>query len=420
MLIEMVNTSACHGWRLAKSNKGGISLALATRPGANRRELIRRFGISAPTGYKWIRRFERGGAEALADRSRRPRRQPSKSPQRLEEKVVELRRRHDCWGARKLRRLLERSGERDLPSATTVHNILRRRGLVGPDAPEGARPWRSFERESPNELWQMDFKGHFAIAGSRRCHPLTVCDDHSRFNLALSACADERTETVQRRLLSCFGRYGLPLKILCDNGAPWGRHDGLASSLELWLLRVGVELVHGRPYHPQTQGKLERFHRTLKRELLSRTSAWRDLQHCGEQFARFRELYNHERPHRALDLDCPADRYRASERPLPERIPDCESFYEGAVAARKVKSKGEIMFKGRTFFMGRAFAGETVAIEPFDENRWEVFYCWKSLGLIDLSKANKPKHNYNRLAALPWSQGSREDQPNGQCVNHVP
>ncbi len=357
--------------------------------------------------------------EGLQERSRRPIGQPRKSPPDLEKKIVDLRLEHDCWGARKLRRLLQNAGETDLPSATTVHNIIRRNGLLRKSERPCVAP-QSFERSQPNELWQMDFKGHFEMAGSKRCHPLTACDDHSRFNLILKAWEDERTSTVKECLLSCFGKYGLPWTILCDNGSPWGRGTGAASALEAWLLRLGVEMIHGRPFHPQTQGKEERFHQTLKHELLSKTTLWRDSEHCDREFAQFRELYNHVRPHRSLDLDCPGDRYRASERRLPSTIPDCLSFYSDAELIRRVKGKGEIMFKGRSFFIG-----ESIAISQFDDLRWEVFYCWKSLGMIDLSKATKPKNNYNALLASPRRLAASPPRRRGEartyvrCVNDV-
>lgn len=388
---------------------------LASKPGANKRELIRRFGISSPTAYKWLERYREEGLAGLEDRSRRPVGQPSKTRPELEKKVVDLRLEHDCWGARKLRRLLQNAGETELPSSTTVHNMIRRNGLLSRSERPCVAP-RSFERSQPNELWQMDFKGHFEMAGSRRCHPLTACDDHSRYNLILKACQDERTATVQECLLSCFGKYGLPWAILCDNGSPWGRGSGAASALEAWLLRLGVDTIHGRPLHPQTQGKEERFHQTLKHELLSKTTLWRDLEHCDREFAQFREQYNHVRPHRSLDLDCPADRYRASERALPPSIPDCLSFYGDAEQVRQVKSKGDLMFKGRSFFIGNAFIGESVAINQFDDLRWEVFYCWKSLGMIDLGKATKPRNNYNALLPPPGRldvQGEGENLPKG-------
>lgn len=183
---------------------------LASKPGANKRELIRRFGISAPSAYKWLERYRKEGLEGLEERSRRPIGQPRKSRPDMGKKIVDLRLEHGCWGARKLRRLLQNAGETNPPSATTVHNIIRRNGLLS----LSERPCvasQSFERSQPNELWQMDFKGHFEMAGgSKRCHPLTACDDHSRFNLILKACEDERTSTVKESLLSCFGQYGLP------------------------------------------------------------------------------------------------------------------------------------------------------------------------------------------------------------------
>mgnify|MGYP000365616359 CR=1 FL=1 len=266
-------------------------------------ELCRRFGVSRKTGYKWAARHRAG--EGLADRPRKRARRSNQSPEETELQVALLRREHPTWGARKIARLLREGGELGAgpPSPSSVGRILRRRGLVEPEASLRAAPWTRFERGSPNELWQVDFKGHFQTMDGRRCHPLVVVDDHSRFCLRLDACADETAATVKASLVAAFRTHGLPAAILCDNGGPWA---GM-SELAVWLLRLGVAVLHGRPYHPQTQGKLERFNLTLKRDLLDRAD-WTGLPQAQGRFDAFRELYNRVRPHEALGQETPASR----------------------------------------------------------------------------------------------------------------
>lgn len=368
-------------------------------------ELCRRHGISRKTGYKWRAR-SRGedGVEALADRSRRPKESPGRTPAAMEERVLAIRRQHPAWGGRKIARVLANEGvEEGLPAPGTVSNILRRHGLLGGGMREGAKAFRRFERGAPNDLWQMDFKGHFALAGGTRCHPLTILDDHSRYNVVLQACAGETRETVQALLEAAFRRYGLPRQILCDHGSPWGtglRGDGGSygrTGLCYWLARLGVEMIHGRPRHPQTQGKEERFHRTLEVEVLRRESVWKDLAHCQAEFDRWSETYNRRRPHEALGMACPVERYRLSERGYPERLAEVESFYLAGDELRRVRSKGEITFGNRTHAIGSALVGEVVALRPAADGCHEVFYCWKKLGTIDPRLAVKRKGHQNEL-----------------------
>lgn len=269
-------------------------------------ELCLRFGVSRKTGYKWLQRYRGGGSAALEDRSRRPHRSPGQVVASVAETVLALRR-QTAWGGAKLRLRLQQLGHRQVPAASTCTEIVRRADLLKKEPAAG--PLQRFERAQPNELWQMDHKGHFATQCGQRCHPLTVLDDHSRFNLVLEAASNERTASVQAALTGAFQRYGLPEAILCDNGGVWGRLSSCAghTALSLWLLRLGVRVLHGRPYHPQTQGKQERFHRTLGEELLGRHT-WRDLAHCAEQFRHYRQRYNHERPHCSLQGATPASR----------------------------------------------------------------------------------------------------------------
>ncbi|MEY7823985.1 DDE-type integrase/transposase/recombinase, partial [Enterobacter cloacae] len=205
------------------------------------------------------------GAAGLQDHPRIPHHSPNRSSDDITALLRMAHDRHERWGARKIKRWLEDQGHR-MPAFSTVHNLMARHGLL-PGTSPGIPATGRFEHDAPNQLWQMDFKGHFPFGGGR-CHPLTLLDDHSRFSLCLAHCTDERRETVQQRLVSVFERYGLPDRMTMDNGAPWGDTTGTWTALELWLMRHGIRVGHSRPYHPQTQGKLERFHRSLKAEVL--------------------------------------------------------------------------------------------------------------------------------------------------------
>ena len=357
---------------------------LASQDGVNMRALCRRFEVSAKTAYKWLGRFREGGAAALGDRSRRPRESPTRMKEKIEQLVLDARDRHSVWGGRKLRRWLLDRGVEEVPAASTITQILRRHGRI--DEAESARhkAFKRFEHAAPNDLWQMDFKGHFEMEDRSRCHPLTVLDDHSRFNLGLRACANEQGTGVQQELAMLFRRYGLPRRMLMDNGSPWG--DGPEHSytpLTVWLLRLDIDVSHGRPYHPQTQGKDERFHRTFEAEVISR-GRFRDLADCQPQFDHWREIYNHERPHEALDMGVPSSRYRMSERSFPEALPPLE--YAPDCQVRKVQQGGKIDFCGRTFRVGKAFRGYPLGLRPTTiDGCWEVRFGWQVIGQLDLS-----------------------------------
>lgn len=333
-------------------------VVLAQQAGANRSRLCERYGISRQTGYVWLKRALAG--EELADRSRRPASSPGRTEAAMEHAILEARARHPEWGGRKLRAWLEQRGRTGVPSASTITAVLRRHGQIEPRASESARAWTRFERASPNELWQMDFKGPIATR-SGVCQALTVLDDHSRFSVGVRACADQQGPTVQRELVRMFEVYGLPWQILCDNGAPWGVDaSGAWTRLEVWLLKLGVLVVHGRPYHPQTQGKEERFHRTLTAELLRRAD-FRHRAHAQSQMDTWREVYNLERPHEAVDLKPPATRYRPSERAMPTRVEAPEPS-PGQEACR-VKAGGWLRHGGERWFLGLAWNQEVLGVK---------------------------------------------------------
>ena len=333
---------------------------LARLPDANVRQLCRRFEISPTVGYKWLERFESGGADALADRSRRPQRSPKRTVGAVEAAVVALRRAHPAWGARKLRRRLQDLGHAGLPATSTLTGILHRHGLITPAAGTAATAFTRFERTGPNQLWQVDFKGHFAL-NPGRCHPLGVLDDHSRYNVLLAACADQKEGTVPAQLTGAFRRQGLPDQLLWDNGSPWGSGGEEHTALDVWAMRLGVRVSHGRAYHPQTQGKEERFHRTLQAEVLAR-GGWTDCAQVQRAFDQWRPLYNTQRPHEALGLATPVSRYQPSARSYPETPPPVE--YADGVEVRRVDQDGRISHRGRSWKVGRGFAGQPVGLRP--------------------------------------------------------
>ena len=361
---------------------------LAAHSGSNIRLLCRRYGVSPTTAYKWLERYRARGREGLMDLSRRPQHRPRQSAPSIEQAVVALRGQHPAWGARKLRYRLLALGLDGVPATSTVHAILKRHELIDPAEAARHKPWQRFEHDAPNRLWQMDFKGHFATE-TARCHPLTVLDDHSRFALGLQACLDEKATTVKDRLSGIFRRYGLPERMTMDNGAPWG---GLSqhhhTSLTAWLIRLGVRVSHSRPYHPQTQGKDERFHKTLNLELLRRYT-FRDLDHAQSHFDTWRNLYNLERPHESLAMQVPASRYRPSPRALPESLPPIE--YDSKDLVRKVQNGGEIWFRGNPYKIGHAFVGHPVALRPtHSDGTINVFFCHQKIAQINPNPSPSP------------------------------
>jgi hypothetical protein len=242
----------------------------------------------------------------------------------------------------------------------------------------------------------MDFKGPVQTAAGA-CQVLTVLDDHSRFNVCLSICPDQRRETVQAQLIQAFQRYGLPECLLSDNGPPWGSGYGSQpyTRLAAWLIRNGVMVSHGRPYHPQTQGKDERFHRTLSLELLASRSVWRHPAELSLAAAGWRDLYNLERPHEALGHQPPSQRYRPSPRSYVQTLPAIE--YPPDDLVRLVQQDGQISFRGRDYLISRAFRGEPVALRASGDGIWDVYYCTQKVGNIDLTRCSGVNHVLARL-----------------------
>jgi transposase InsO family protein len=347
----------------------------------NRRELCRRFGISSKTAYKWLARAAAEGKDWARDRSRRPRKSPARSSAKIETAVLEIRDAHPVWGARKIQRCLE-NHHKSVPAASTVHAILARHDRVPP--PSQPPQFTRFEHPAPNDVWQMDFKGRFPLGDRQMCHPLTMVDDHSRYALCLQACTNEQAETVQQHLERTFRRYGLPTAFLVDNGVPWGTCSPVRwTKLRVWLLKLGVDVIYARPYHPQTKGKNERFHRTLKAEVLSMRT-FRTSSELQKAFDRWRHIYNNERPHQSLGQNVPASRYRPSPRSLPSKLHEPE-YEEGAILRRACSARAHFRFGKRRWHVPDAFRGELLAVRPLDlDGQFGVFFGAHQIACINM------------------------------------
>ncbi len=358
-------------------------MIFASAEGVNFTTLCQRFGISRKTGYKWVLRFGAEGEAGLSDRSRRPHTFRSPTASEMEEAVLSLRDEHPAWGGRKIRRRLQDLGLKEVPAASTITAILHRHGRILEEESLKHKAFVRFERSDPNELWQMDFKGEFKMTNGRYCYPLTVLDDHSRYSLVLQACMNQRRATVQEHLKVAFSRYGLPRAMLMDNGPPWGVpcQPGWHSVLTVWMMDLDIAVLHGRPRHPQTQGKEERFHRTLNLEVLQ-GCIFHDQKHVQQRLGPWREVYNYERPHEALQMKVPASRYQISSRGYHE---DPKPFeYDVSFTVRKVGREGRIMLGDQIYNIGKAFAGKCVGMRvTCEDGQWAVYYRTFRIRTID-------------------------------------
>lgn len=360
----------------------GEFVRLASVEGANRSDLCKRFGISRKTGYKWLKRWSAAGDAGLVDQSRRPLRFPGKTSDSVEQAVLKIRAQHPAWGGRKIRACLRSEGVTSPPSASTITSILHRHGLVSDEESCKHQPYGQFERSEPNELWQVDFKGDFELSRGARCFPLTILDDHSRYSLGVLACRNQQRVTVQKHFENVFEQYGLPRAIYVDNGNPWGtREEGFRHTrFTVWLMRYDIRVIHGRPYYPQGRGKLERFHRSLKLEVLQNRqfSSFREIQ---TNFDQWRVIYNQKRPHESLDLDVPISRYRASDRSFPGK--PAPHQYSDRFQVRRVDG-AKLSFHGVKYRIGKPFNKESIGLAPTQQDGvWDVYFCRHHIAVLN-------------------------------------
>lgn len=352
--------------------------------------LCRTFAISRPTGYKWLARAAAG--QGLEDGSHCPQHVPGKTPQPVEELILAVRGDNPEWGGKTILKVLENRGYTDLPCVKTANNILKRNGCIDELESQKRKAFQRFEREQCNQLWQTDFKGDFPLGDNTRCFPLTILDDCSRYSLAI--CNKLNASGIKDNFLTVFRQYGLPDAILSDNGAQFSGFRGGYTQFERWLMDLDVRPLHGRIMHPQTQGKIERFHRTLKNELLKHHS-FSDLADADKHIQDWRVKYNEVRPHEALGLRCPAQVYITSTRAYPERIPPYE--YSGRYRLVKVNNWGYLRFDSIRVYLSETMADTRLEIRPTEENTFAVCYRNYRIAEVDASTGALIHRRISRL-----------------------
>ena len=356
-------------WKLSNIMEERIKFVIrASCGGVNFSSLCRDFGISRPTGYHWLKRYrDSGSLSGIGELSRRPHHIPNRTPAELEERVIALRRKYG-WGGKKLRTLLLVSGI-DI-NVTTINRILKRNDLIHPK--DSHRPAATrFERSHPNELWQMDFKGDYP-SGKGRCYPLSVLDDHSRYAVGLHALSGKDTNTVKDCLVNTFESWGVPDAMLMDHGIPWWSPSNTIglTRLTVSLIDQGIRLYFSGVRHPQTQGKVERFHRTLN-ESVHHKGRPKTLAGWHQALKGFLYEYNYIRPHEALAMATPSERYHPSQKTYNPDPRDWE-YPEGSVV-EKLNTRGWLGKSRLRYFVSEALAGKTVRIEQID-NKLIVSY----------------------------------------------
>jgi transposase InsO family protein len=349
--------------------------------------LCRKFHISRKTGYMLINRFLSDGPVGLYDRSRAPHNHPHAVDEDTISAVLNLRDIHPTWGARKLYAWLNsHRGRTRWPSSSTIGRILSRHGRIAVrqrsrKTPPYTQPFA--ECDGPNKIWCADFKGWFRTGDGKRCEPLTITDSHSRYVLACRALPKTTYSFVFPVFKSLFRRYGLPWVIRTDNGSPFASNAlGGLSRLSVWWIKLGIVPERIEPGHPEQNGRHERFHRTLKEDVISPPQPSLLLQQAA--FQRFCKEFNDERPHQALDYKTPSAVYHRSGRPLPTR--PLQMRYPDHMIIRKVRPSGQIRWKGREVFVSETLAGEPIAFEPIDEHVFTIHY-----GPLKLAEYNELK-----------------------------
>lgn len=355
-------------------------------------KLCREYGITRKTGYKWIERFEE--EKCLSDKSRKPHSSPGKTSIEIERAILSLRYENPGWGAKKIHRVLENNGVEGLPCVKTVNNILYRNNCISAEESEKREHYIRFEKDSCNKMWQTDFKGEFLMSNRKYCFPLDILDDHSRFLIKITPF-----ESTANVVIACFEQafkeYGRPDSVLSDNGAQFAGFRRGITQFEKWLMNFDVLPIHERVKHPQTQGKIERFHRTLKDELL-RYRQFSDIEDADRSLQQWRNKYNNIRPHEALGLRCPAEIYEPYRRTYDGIILPYE--YSGDYRVIKVNSWGYLRFNGWQIYLSETMSDERVEIRPNPlGDSFDICYRNFKIALVDATNGTLINRKISRL-----------------------
>src|SRR6266581_1314226 len=345
-------------------------------------ELCRAYAISRPSADKWIKRYEEGGVEALAERSRAAHRHPNETAEEIREMIIATKLSHQSWGPKKVLDYLgEKKPKLTWPADSTAGEILKRAGLVNR---RGRRrhvaPYSEpfSDCHGPNQSWSADFKGDFLLGNGRRCYPLTISDNFSRYLLLCRALERPRYEQVRPWFEWVFREAGLPQVIRTDNGAPFASLAlGGLSQLSKWWIKLGIKPERIQPGKPAQNGRHERMHRTLKEAVAPQSNLHEQQRHYDP----FLEEYNWERSHESLRRNTPGSVYCTSPRLYPAKLPEVQ--YESGVTVRQVRHNGEIKWRGELLYLSETLAKEPVGLKPIDEGRWELRYSFHLLGILD-------------------------------------
>ena len=335
--------------------------------------LCREFGITRATGYKWVKRYE--NEETLSDRSRRPNITANKTPEVIEAQIVETRTVHPGWGAKKIKVSLENKGV-EMPCVKTVNNILNRYGCISKEEALKHKAFTRFEKERCNEMWQTDFKGEFKMQDGKYCFPLDIFDDHSRFVIRIKP-SESTSNVVLPTFREAFYEYGMPDSVLSDNGAQFAGFRQGYTQFEKWLMNHDILPIHGRIKHPQTQGKIERFHRAMNQELLNHYTP-KDISDAERVFNDWRNCYNNERPHEALGMKCPSDIYVPSERTYRDQVDKYE--YSGKYHVIKVNNWGYVRFDRWQIYLSETMIDERIEFRP-NPNGDTFIACYRNFAI---------------------------------------
>ena len=350
---------------------------VASKSTNNFSSLCREFGITRKTGYKWVARAKE--TDDLSNRSHARKNISNKTDLETENLILSVRKDNPAWGGKTIRQVLVNQGYEDLPCVKTCNNILKRNGCITEEESLKHKPFVRFEKDKCNQMWQTDFKGDFALLDGTRCFPLDILDDHSRFSIKIAA--KPNTLGVTDSFREAFNEYGMPDSVLSDNGWTFRGFRNGYTHFEKWLMNHDVLPIHGRIMHPQTQGKIERFHRTMKTELLNQNK-FNNLVDADRGLQEWRIKYNNIRPHEALGMKCPAEVYIPSDRTYIDNIKKYE--YGGEYHVIKVNSWGYVRFNGWQVYLSETMINENIEFRP-NPHGDSFFACYRNFKIAEFS-----------------------------------
>jgi transposase InsO family protein len=362
-------------------------------------ELCRFYGISRPSAYLLIGRYEKLGIEGLLDKSKAPGNHPNKTKKEVEDRILSLKKQHKRWGAKKIYKLLFNFfTENEIPSVVTIHNILFRHGLVCPQRRiRRVKPvYPIFDPKECNEVWSADYKGKFKMGNMKYCHPLTIADSKSRFLFTAKAHESENFHSVKAEFTRVFRKFGMPKQIHTDNGSPFSSISSIQrfSRLSIWFIDLGILPVFSDPAHPEQNGRHERMHRELKADC-AKPSGY-DIKSQQRKLDKFVHEYDYIRPHEALNMETPASMHTRSTIPFPDRIKEYQ--YPAHMRVVNVTKSGSIRWKSYYWiYLSRVLIGKKAGIEEIGNGIWKVFYRDVFLGYFNENDLRK-KQQSTRLS----------------------